>query len=409
MNKEIISYEDIKVFTTRSEHFHPLNWYKDMLDNEPVSYSESSKTWHVFRYDDVKRVLSDYEYFSNEGDRTTISVKFSEDESASKVNLLTLDPPRNRKGRALLAAAFTPRSLVNWEPRINQISINLLDQLEGEEIIDVVGGISNAMPALVMSDLLGIPSPDVGLFKNWVDILFLPLKKDEEEIINQRKNIAIQEFFAYLLPVIMHKRSNPEEDIISDLIKAEVDGERLSDQEIVEMTMAILGAGVETTSHMISTTFYSLLYDDDQLYGEVRDNPELIPATVEEMLRYRFQMSRRDRTVKKDNDVLGVDLKKGDVIVAWMSAANMDEKVFSDPFTLNIHRPNNKKHITFGNGSHFCLGAPLARMELKIILTNFLERYTRIESIDTFELEKNLTDSATGQSLTYLPLKAYKE
>ncbi|MDQ0270394.1 cytochrome P450 [Cytobacillus purgationiresistens] len=409
MNKEVISYEDIKVFTTRSEQFHPLNWYKQMLLNEPISYNKSSKTWNAFRYDDVKRVLSDYEHFSSEGDRTTISVKFSEDNfNDSKVNFVTLDPPKNRRGRALLAAAFTPRSLANWEPRIHQVANNLLDQLGDEELIDVVDGISNPLLTIVMSDLLGLPSPDIALFKSWVDILFLPYKKENQEIINQRKNMAIREFFTYLLPIIMEKRKNPGVDIISDLIKAEVDGEKLTDQEIVEMTMAILGAGVETTSHMISTTFYSLLYDDAKLYSELRSNPDLIPAAVEEMLRYRFHMSRRDRTVKKDNNLLGVDLKKGDVIVAWMSAANMDQNMFSDPFTLNIHRPNNKKHLTFGNGPHFCLGAPLARLELKIILTNFLQRYSRIESVESFELEKNLTDSATGQSLTHLPLKAYK-
>ncbi|MEK3888355.1 cytochrome P450 [Bacillus sp. FSL K6-3431] len=409
MKKEIISFEDIKVFTTRSEQFHPLNWYKHMLLNEPVSYNESSKTWNVFRYDDVKRVLSDYEYFSSEGYRTTISVKFSEDNlKDSKVNSFALDPPKNRKGRGLLAAAFTPRSLANWEPRIHQTAKVLLDQLGDEEMIDVVGGIANPLPTIVMSDLLGIPSPDIGLFKNWVDILFLPYKKEIQEKIDQRKNIAIQEFFSYLLPIIMQKRTNPGEDIISDLINAEVDGEKLTDQEIVEMTMAILGAGIETTSHMISTTFYSLLYDDVDLYSDLRTNPDLIPTAVEEMLRYRFHMSRRDRTVKKDNNLLGVNLKKGDVIVAWMSAANMDENMFSDPFVHNIHRPNNKKHLTFGNGPHFCLGAPLARLELKVILTNFLQRYSRIESMESFELESNLTDSAPGQSLTHLPLKVYK-
>lgn len=265
------------------------------------------------------------------------------------------------------------------------------------------------MPTIVMSDLLGIPSPDVGLFKNWVDILFLPYKKEEEEIIEQKKNIAIQEFFSYLKPIIVEKRSNLDDDIISDLIRAEVDGERLNDKEIIEMTMAILGAGMETTSHMISTTFYSLLYDDANLYSELLEHPELIPNAVEEMLRYRFQMSRRHRTVKKDNELFGVKMKKGDVVVAWMGAANVDEKMFDDPFTFNIHRPNNNRHLTFGKGAHFCLGALLARLELKTILENFLKKYNHIEAVESFVLERNLTDSATGQTLTYLPLKALKK
>lgn len=410
MKTEIISFEDIKQFKSRSEQFHPINWYKHMLLNEPVSYSETSNTWNVFKYEDVKRVLSDYDYFSGEGDRTTTSVKISDtDHSDNKVFSMKLDPPNNRKGRTLLAAAFTPRSLTSWEPRINEVAKNLIDQLSDEEIIDVVQGISTPMPTIVMSDLLGIPAPDIELFKNWVDILFLPYKKEEKELIDHKKNIAFREFFTYLMPIISEKRTDLRDDIISDLIRAEVDGERLNDKEIIEMTMAILGAGMETTSHMISTTFYSLLYDDPSLYAELCSQPELIPNAVEEMLRYRFQMSRRHRTVKQDNELFGVKMKKGDLVIAWMGAANVDESMFEDPFTLNIHRPNNKHHLTFGKGAHFCLGAPLARLELKIVLENFVRRFNKIEKVESFDLEGNLTDSATGQTLSYLPLKAYQK
>lgn len=171
--------------------------------------------------------------------------------------------------------------------------------------------------------------------------------------------------------------------------------------------MVLLGAGVETTSHAIANSFYSLLYDDASLYKELRDNLELVPNAVEEMLRYRFHLSRRDRTVKQDNNLLGVDLKKGDVVIAWMSASNMDGNMFENPYSLNIHRPNNKKHLTFGNGPHFCLGAPLARMEMKIALETFLRKFPRIEPVEGFILEDCLTASATGQSLTNLPLKVY--
>jgi cytochrome P450 len=172
--------------------------------------------------------------------------------------------------------------------------------------------------------------------------------------------------------------------------------------------MMILGAGIETTSHMLANTFYALLYDDQSIYKELRANIELVPNTVEEMLRYRFHMSRRDRTVKQDNDLLGVPLKKGDVVIAWMSAANVDEEVFENPFSFDIYRSNNKKHLTFGSGAHFCLGAPLARLEGKIALEEFVQRFSKIEPVEGFELEENLTDSATGQSLTHLPLKIYK-
>lgn len=205
----------------------------------------------------------------------------------------------------------------------------------------------------------------------------------------------------------MSKRSNLGEDIISDLIQVEVDGEHFTDEEIVRTTMFILGAGIETTSNLLANSFYALLYDQPELYAELRDNLELVPAAVEEMLRYRFHISKMDRMVKEDNDLLGVKLKKGDAIVAWMSAANMDENMFEDPFTLNIHRSNNNKQLAFGFGTHFCLGAPLARLEAKIVLTTFLRTFTSIEPVEGFNLEENLTASAAGQSLTTLPLKLY--
>lgn len=126
------------------------------------------------------------------------------------------------------------------------------------------------------------------------------------------------------------------------------------------------------------------------------------------MLRYRFHVTKMDRTVKQDNNVLGVELKKGDVVVAWMSAANLDKAVFEDPFTMNIHRPNNKQHLTFGNGPHFCLGAPLARLEANIGLMLFMDHFQRIEPVPRFKLEENLTPFAAGQTLTHLPMRVQR-
>ncbi|MBB6730760.1 cytochrome P450 [Cohnella zeiphila] len=406
MQKEIISLAEITGFQTPSEEFNPYEWYKNKLRNEPVSYNEATDTWNVFRYEDVRRVLSDYDYFSSVRPRTTISVGADNEEGQrmSKVDL-SLDPPEHQKNRALLAKAFTPRSLKLWEPRIHEVVRQLLDGIGDALEIDVVQDFTNALPAIVIADLLGVPSGDRLLFKEWVDHLFLPIPKERAEDVQELKRQAAKQYYNYLYPIIVGKRSAPAEDIISDLIRAEVDGERLSDDEIVRTTMFILGAGVETTSHLLACTFYSFLYDDDRIYGEVRADRELLPNTVEEMLRYRFHIAKMDRTVKQDNDLLGVDLKKGDVVVAWMSAANMDEAMFEDPFTLNIRRPNNKKHLTFGNGPHFCLGAPLARLEANIGIGLFMDRYSRIEPVPGFRLEDHLTPSAAGQTLTSLPMR----
>jgi cytochrome P450 family 106 len=409
MNKEVIPIKEITNFQSRADEFFPIDWYKEMLHKHPVYYHEKTDTWNVFKHQDVKQVLSNYEYFSSEGSRTTIFVGADnkEEKPSALTNLTLIDPPQHRKSRSLLAAAFTPRSLKNWEPRIQQIAKELVEDIPENSTVNIVEALAAPLPSLVIADLFGVPIQDREQFKEWVDILFQPYDKERLDDIALQKQQAAKEYFQYLYPIVVQKRSNLSDDIICDLIQAEVDGEKFTDEEIIQMTMMLLGAGVETTSHAISNTFYSLLYDDESIYEQLRNNLELVPNTVEEMLRYRFHMSRRDRTVKKDNDLLGTKLKKGDVVIAWMSACNMDEAIFENPFTIDIHRPSNKKHLTFGNGPHFCLGAPLARLEMKIALETFIQKFSRIEAVDGFELEHNLTASATGQSLTNLPMKVY--
>ncbi|WP_230161853.1 cytochrome P450 [Peribacillus simplex] len=410
MMKEIIAVKEITKFKTRTEEFSPYAWCKQMLENDPVSYHEETDTWNVFKYEDVKRVLSDYKHFSSVRKRTTISVGTDSDEGSvpEKIQITEADPPEHRKRRSLLAAAFTPRSLQNWEPRIQEIADELIGEMDEETEIDIVQSLASPLPIIVMSDLMGVPSKDRLLFKKWVDILFLPFDKEKQEEVNELKQVAAKEYYQYLYPIVVQKRLNPADDIISDLLKSEVDGEMFTDDEVVRTTMLILGAGVETTSHLLANSFYSLLYDDKEVYQELHENLDLVPQAVEEMLRFRFNLIKLDRTVKEDNDLLGVELKEGDSVVVWMSAANLDEEMFEDAFTLNIHRPNNKKHLTFGNGPHFCLGAPLARLEAKIALTTFLKKFKHIEAVPSFQLEENLTDSATGQTLTSLPLKAFR-
>jgi cytochrome P450 family 106 len=409
MPKEVIPINEIPNFQTRSEEFFPIEWYREMHNHHPAYYHKGTNTWNVFKYEHVKQVLSNYEFFSSEGERSTIFVGTNNDEEKQSITKFTLaDPPESRKGRSLLAAAFTPRSLKNWEPRIRQIATELMEQIQDNSIVDIVEKLANPLPSLVIADLFGVPVEDRYQFKEWVDILFQPYDKSRLDDIEREKEKAAKEYSQYLYPIVVQKRSNPSDDIISDLIEAEVDGERFTDEQIVQMTMLLLGAGVETTSHAIANTFYSLLYDDSSLYRELRSDLDLVPNAVEEFLRYRFHLSRRDRTVKQDNNLLGVELKKGDVVIAWMSGSNMDEKIFEDPFSIDIHRANSKRHLTFGNGPHFCLGAPLARLEIKTALEVFLQKFSYIEPVKGFNLEQNLIASAAGQSLTSLPMKAYK-
>ncbi|MXQ55187.1 cytochrome P450 [Shimazuella alba] len=406
MKKDIISTNDITNFSTRSMEFFPLEWYKKMLHDNPVYYHEETNTWNVFKYDHVKQVMGNFEFFSNVGTRTTTSVGTGE-RLSGKLALTDLDPPLHRKSRSLFSSAFTPRSLKDWEPRTQKLAKDLVEEIPPNETVDIVQSLAAPLPSLVIADLFGVSIKDRVQFKNWVDILFQPYDKNTEEEILLKKHHAAKEYYEFLYPIVVQKRMKPSDDIISDLTRVEVDEEMFTDDEIVKATMLLLGAGVETTSHLIANTFYSFLYDDRSLFETLQNDLELIPNAVEEMLRYRFHISRRNRTVKVDNDLLGVELKKGDVVISWMSAANMDEAMFEDPFSLNIHRSNSKKHLSFGSGPHFCLGAPLARLEVQMVLRTFLQKFSGIEPIASFDLESSLTDSAPGQSLTSLPMKVF--
>ncbi|WP_312117455.1 cytochrome P450 [Brevibacillus reuszeri] len=410
MQSEIIQRAEITGFKTKAEEFFPLSWYMKMLEGEPILYHAGTDTWNVFRYDDVKRVLSDYELFSSKRTRTITNVGAGTEEGSfpDRLNIHESDPPQHRKSRSLLSAAFTPRSLKAWEPRIQQVVNDLIRDMGDKTEIDIVKDFATPLPIIIMANLLGVPHKDKLLFKKWVDILFMPFHKESAKEVNEMKGNAAQEYFQYLHPFVVEKRSYLSDDIISDLIQAEFEGEKFTDEEIVRMTMFLLGAGIETTSHLLSSSFYSLLYDDPKLYQELRSNINLVPLFVEEMLRYRFHISKMDRTVKEDNHVLGVHMKKGDVVIAWMSASNMDKNVFEDPFTLNIHRENNNRHQTFGNGPHFCLGAPLARLEANKAFKAFIETFSHIEPVPGFELEDSLQPSAAGQALSYLPLKVQR-
>lgn len=407
MDNEVYSTSGITDFKTKAEHFFPLPWYKKMLEEHPVYYHTGTDTWNVFKYEDVKRVLTDYALFSSVRQRTLVSAGSGTEEGTipARLNIHESDPPDHRKIRSLFSAAFTPRSLKAWEPRIEQVVHELIGEMKDKTEIDIVKDFTTPLPIIIMAELLGVPHKDKLLFKKWVDVLFMPFQNENIEEINQQKAEAAQAFFRYLHPFVVEKRTQLSDDIISDLIQAEIEGETLTNEDIVTITMFILGAGMETTSHLLANSFYSLLYDDPKLYDELRSSINLVPHFVEEMLRYRFHISKMDRTVKEDNNVLGVDLKKGDVVVAWMSAANMDKDVFEDPFTLNIHRKNNVRHQSFGNGPHICLGAPLARMEANKAIQIFIETFSHIEPVSGFDLEANLQLAAAGQALKSLPLK----
>lgn len=246
-----------------------------------------------------------------------------------------------------------------------------------------------------------MPTTDRKKIKEWSDILFMPYSKEKFNDLDVEKGIALNEFKTYLLPIVQEKRYHLTDDIISDLIRAEYEGERLTDEEIVTFSLGLLAAGNETTTNLIINSFYCFLVDSPGIYEELRKEPTLISKAIEEVLRYRFPITLA-RRITADTNIFGPFMKKDQMIVTWVSAANSDEKKFLQASKFNLHRIGNEKHLTFGKGPHFCLGAPLARLEAEIALTTFINAFEKIELSPSFNLEKCILENE--QTLKYLPI-----
>ncbi|KMP27925.1 cytochrome P450 [Bacillus wiedmannii] len=395
--ENVILVHEISKLKTKEELWNPYEWYKFMRDNRPVHYDEEQDVWNVFLYDDVNRVLSDYRLFSSRRERRQFAIPPLE----TRININSTDPPEHRNVRSIVSKAFTPRSLEQWKPRIQAIANELIEHIEKYSEVNIVEEFAAPLPVTVISDLLGVPTTDRKKIKAWSDILFMPYSKEKFNDLDAEKGIALNEFKAYLLPIVQGKRYHLTDDIISDLIRAEYEGERLTDEEIVTFSLGLLAAGNETTTNLIINSFYCFLVDSPGTYKELREEPKLISKAIEEVLRYRFPVTLA-RRITEDTNIFGPFMKKDQMIVAWVSAANLDEKKFSQASKFNIHRIGNEKHLTFGKGAHFCLGAPLARLEAEIALTTFINVFEKIELSPSFNLEKCILENE--QTLKYLPI-----
>ncbi|MGG1397623.1 cytochrome P450 [Bacillus salipaludis] len=400
--KQVILLNEISKLKSKEEQWEPFAWYKEMKENSPVFYDAEQDVWNVFLYDHVKSVLFDHKLFSNKKERSFIPVPRNED---NRSNVNHCDPPEHRNRRALIAHAFTPRSLAEWRPKIQAIVDELITEMASQTKVDIVEKLAIPLPVTVIADLLGVPSKDRELIKAWSDTLFYPYDKETFDDITKQKAHASREFFEYLYPIVQEKRKHPLNDIISDLTKAELDGERLTDAEVVMSSIGLLGAGNETTTTLLSLMFYCMLYDQPGIYQELRADLSLVPKLVEEVLRFRFPVCM-DRQIAQDTTIFGHEMKKGQAILAWIGAANRDESQFDHAEVFDIHRQGNQKHLTFGAGPHFCLGAPLARMEANIALTTFVKRFADITPVEEFKVTEHLIASpGGGQSLKSLPIR----
>lgn len=379
---------------------NPYPMYQSMRQSQPVMHIESLDIWSVFRYADVKTVLSDHARFSSQYGRAKEVDDSASQQARRQSTLITTDPPRHTDLRSLVNRAFTPRAVDALEPRIEEIANALLDKAAGRGQIDFVKDFSYPLPVIVIAELLGIPSEDRDRFKHWSD----EIVASADQVLGKadaKSDSAHQEMRAYFHEIIQERRKSPQGDLISALIQAEVDSERLTEQDIFSVCWLLLVAGNETTTNLIGNAMLTLLEQPHQL-ALLWQNPALLSGAIEEALRYRSPVQAMFRMTTEDVELAGQAIPAGKRVVAWIGSANRDEEKFAEPDQFDITR-NPNPHIAFGHGIHFCLGAPLARLEARIALSTTLERLQDVSRMDDRALEP--APGFIVHGVTSLPLK----
>ena len=363
-------------FLSTSRTLDPFPWYSLMREQAPVMRDEARGVVSAFSYDEVQRVLSEWAVFSSER-----AMRGGGGHPLSE-SMISTDPPRHRQLRNLVTQAFTPRSVAALAPRIDGIVRELLDSVVPAGRMDIVDDIAYPLPVIVIAELLGIPPQDRAQFKRWSDAVVTAARDSQEAV--ERLDLH-REMAAYFGRVIEERRRQPGNDLVSGLVAAQVDGQHLTDMELLGFCMLLLVAGNETTTNLISNAI--LCFDErPEVYDELREHPETIPDAVEEVLRYRSPVQMMMRTAVQDT-VLGEQrIREGDTVLAWIGSANRDERQFPDAARFDIHRTPNR-HLAFGHGIHFCLGAPLARLEARIALEALVRRTRNMRRVPGVELE----------------------
>lgn len=355
---------------SRGQAHNPFSWYEQMRRNAPVHVDSHSGALSVFSYDDVQRVLSDYEAFSSERGRRNSS-------SALSVSLISSDPPRHRQLRNLVTQAFTPRAIAQLAPRIQTIIDDLLDPVSAAGHMDFIENLADPLPVIVIAEMLGIPTSERVQFKRWSDAIVSTSVAPEDgglTFMDAQREMAV--FFSRL---IAERRAAPRDDLISHLISAEIDGQRLTEMELVGFCILLLVAGNETTTNLLGNAI--LCFDEQpEVYERLRAQPDLIPSAIEEVLRYRSPVQSMFRSATGETDLGGVVTRPGQPIIAWIGSANRDEARFPDAHAFNIERTPNR-HLAFGYGIHFCLGAPLARLEARLAIEAMAARFREIRRV----------------------------
>ena len=349
-------------FWGRNPH-DELTWLRA---NDPVHFDEVNGVWGITRYDHVREISKDPATFSSAGGIRP--------ETGPIAMMIDMDDPAHLARRKLVNKGFTPQRVRDLEPKIGGIVDRLLDRVEEAGSCDLVWDVAAWLPLVLIGDALGFEEEDHPTLLEWSDDLMRGLGTDDLELLERTTN-AFLGYQAYIAKVVADRRDQARDDLISILVHAEVDGDRLDDDELLHETLLLLIGGDETSRHVMTGGAFQLLSDREQ-WDALRADRSLLPGAIEEMLRWVTPIKNMCRIATRDVDFHGKTIGEGQKLMLLYPSANRDEDQFPEPFRFDIRRSPNE-HVAFGFGPHFCLGASLARLELTVLFDRLLDRVAR--------------------------------
>jgi cholest-4-en-3-one 26-monooxygenase len=360
--------------------------------------------WVVTKYDDVKAVSLDSKTYSSGRGGTLIREFDGEELEANQAIMLNMDAPRHTRFRRLVNMGFSPRMVNRLEQHVREVARNIVDAVAPRGECDFVTDIAAELPLQVIVEMIGVPLEDRHLVFKWSNQM-VGFDDPEYGPNEQVSRIASMEMFMYANQLALARKDSPRDDLVSVLMSAEVDGEKLSDVEFDSFFLLLAVAGNETTRNLISGGMRAL-FDHPEQRARLAADPSLLPTAVEEMLRWVSPVMYFRRTVTHDTELHGQKLREGDRVTIWYGSANRDEDVFPNAGRFDVGRTPNE-HLAFGIGHHFCLGANLARMEIQLIFEEIFRRLPDIELAGPVErLRSNFLNGIKRMPVRFTPRRS---
>lgn len=380
---------------------NPYPLYKQLRDEQPIARVEPGGMYAVSRYDDVVAVLRSPSVFSSAAFRAMWMPAWLPQNPIAG-SIVTTDPPEHTRLRGLVSRPFEPRAVTRLEPRVRTFALDLVDNLCRVDEVDFVAEFAAPVPSCVIAEILGLDLALHKNFKRWGDAIanITPITPAE---YHDNVRACVTEMESYLRQVIAARRAQPQDDLVSDLLAPGENGQMLTDEEVLAMLFLVLPAGFETAMNLLAHSLRLLSLRPDIL-ATLRGNPARIPAFIEEMLRFEPPVHTILRVALADSVVAGTTIPAGSIVALLLGSANRDERRFAEPDRFDIAR-DQSKHIAFGYGIHFCIGAALARLEARVALEEIVKRYDQITPVPG-ELAWNYAITVRGP--TKLPLRFHR-